>query len=78
MIVAVCNFDNIYHESFNIGVPKGNYVELINSDDLQYGGWGCSNPGTISSNEAWADGRPDSITVRLAPMSVAIFKYTGM
>lgn len=76
MILVVCNFDNIYHEEFTVGVPKGKYKELINSDDLKYGGWGCTNPRMITTKKVKADGRPDSITIRLAPMSVAIFKYT--
>ncbi len=76
MILVVCNFDNIYHEEFTIGVPKGKYKELINSDDLKYGGWGCTNSRMLTTKKVKADGRPDSITIKLAPMSVAIFKYT--
>lgn len=76
MMLVVCNFDTVYHEEFVIGVPKGKYKEVLNSDDVKYGGTGNTNPRMITTKKIKADGRPDSITIKLAPMSVAIFKYT--
>lgn len=76
MLLVVCNFDTILHEEFIIGVPKGKYKEVLNSDDVKFGGNGFVNPRVKVTKKVKADGRPDSITIKLAPLSVAIFKFT--
>ena len=75
-ILVVCNFDTIHHEEFTIGVAKGKYKEILNSDDVKFGGNGLTNPRVKVTKKVKWDGRPDSITIQLAPLSVAIFKYT--
>ncbi len=77
-VLVVCNFDTIHHEAFTIGVAKGKYKEILNSDDVKFGGNGLTNPRMITTKKVKADGRPDSITIQLAPLSVAIFKYTAV
>lgn len=78
MVLVVCNFDTIQHEEFTIGVPKGKYKEILNSDDIKFGGSGFVNSRVKATKKVRADGRPDSVTIRLAPLSVAIFKYTAV
>ena len=77
-ILVVCNFDTIHHQEFTIGVAKGKYKEILNSDDVKFGGNGLTNPRMVTTKKVKWDGRPDSITIQLAPLSVAIFKYTAV
>ncbi|MBQ6815049.1 MAG: 1,4-alpha-glucan branching protein GlgB [Lachnospiraceae bacterium] len=76
MILVVCNFDTIQHEEFVIGVPQGKYKEILNSDDIKFGGSGFVNSRTKVTKKVKADGRPDSLTIKLAPLSVAMFKFS--
>ncbi|MBQ2745297.1 MAG: 1,4-alpha-glucan branching protein GlgB [Lachnospiraceae bacterium] len=76
MVLVVCNFDTIYHEEFVVGVPQGKYKEILNSDDVKFGGSGFTNSRVKVTKKVKADGRPDSLTIKLAPLSVAVFKYT--
>ena len=49
MLLVVCNFNPVLRESYSMGVPNpGTYKELINSDDVKYGGAGVKN-GSVKS-----------------------------
>ena len=49
MLLVVCNFNPVLRESYSMGVPNpGTYKELINSDDVKYGGTGVKN-GSVKS-----------------------------
>lgn len=75
-LVVVANFANVRRE-FTIGVPfAGKYKELLNTDDVVFGGEGMINGDIICSLEEEYDGKPDSIHVISAPLSVSIFGYT--
>ncbi len=78
MFLVVCNFDTISYDEYNVGVPKaGKYKEILNSDDEAYGGKGFVNSRVKTSKKSECDGRENSIVIKLAPLSVAIFKYTA-
>lgn len=78
MFLVVCNFDTISYDEYNVGVPKaGKYKEILNSDDEAYGGKGFVNSRVKTSKKLECDGRENSIVIKLAPLSVAIFKYTA-
>ena len=75
-LVAVANFANVGKE-FTIGVPyEGKYREILNTDDKEFGGEGMVNAGIICSEEGEYDGKPASIQVVSAPLSISIFAYT--
>lgn len=75
-LVAVANFANVCRE-FTIGVPyEGKYREILNTDDKAYGGEGCVNADAICSEEGEYDGKPASICMVSAPLSVSVFAYT--
>ena len=43
-LLCVCNFDNMDHEKFRLGVPfAGKYKEIFNSDAKEFGGEGRTN-----------------------------------
>ena len=50
---------------------------MLNTDSTEFGGDGFVNARVKASKKEEADGRKNSITIKLAPLSVAIFKYTA-
>lgn len=75
-LVVVANFANVERE-FTIGVPyEGKYQELLNTDAVEFGGTGIINEKAIGSEEQEYDGKPYSVKVISAPLSVGIFGYT--
>ena len=78
LVVCVVNFLSIPRKEYKIGVPKaGKYTEVFNSDSEKYGGFGFVNPakGIISKKDE-CDMRDDSIRVKVAPMSVTLFRHS--
>lgn len=76
-LVFVCNFAASSHEEFRFGVPfAGTYKEILNSEAVEFGGTGQVNAQIKVSALIEKDNRKNSITVRLAPMSVCVFAGT--
>ncbi|MGN0377502.1 MAG: 1,4-alpha-glucan branching protein GlgB [Suilimivivens sp.] len=74
-LLVVANFAGVEQE-FTVGVPyEGKYKELLNTDNKIYGG--KSSRGTRAKNaaEEEADGRPYSIQIKMAPLSLVIYSY---
>lgn len=60
-----------------MGVPfEGKYTEVLNSDDIAFGGKGRINSYVLEAEEIASDGRENSILMHQAPLSVSIFAYT--
>jgi 1,4-alpha-glucan branching enzyme len=77
-LLTVCNFANISRDKYKIGVPfPGKYKEIFNSDDVKYGGTGYVNPRVKVSKADECDTRPDSLRIKVAPLSVSVFRYDG-
>ena len=76
-LLFVCNFAPVVHEKFQVGVPfAGKYKEILNSDSVEFGGSGVTNPRVkTSKKEEWNE-RPNSIVINVAPMSVSVFTCT--
>jgi 1,4-alpha-glucan branching enzyme len=71
-IVAVCNFTPIPRHNYRIGVPDScQYRELINSDQVIYGGSGMHSGIGHSESIPW-HGRPYSVELTLPPLSCLI------
>ena len=76
ILLVVANMAGI-ERNFDIGViADGRYSEIFNSDDVSYGGSGILNEGKIEARRKEVDGRDYSVSVRIAPVSLAIFSYT--
>ena len=75
-LIAVCNFTPVVRHEYRIGVPlAGEYVEVFNSDDPNFGGSGQDNPGTIlSQNIPWHD-FSQSISITIPPLAAVFFEY---
>ena len=75
-LVIVGNFVPEAHETFKFGVPfAGVYEEILNSDAKEFGGSDMTNPQPILSRMEEKDGRENSIEIRLAPMSICVFRW---
>ena len=78
-LLFVCNFDNVEHESFRVGVPfYGKYKEILSSQDVRFGGDGAANPRAKTAKAIEWDGRDYSIDIHIPAMSVSVFSCTPM
>jgi 1,4-alpha-glucan branching enzyme len=72
-LISVTNFSPVPHESYRLPLPKsGTWHEILNTDDLKYGGSGVIN-GSISSSGAPERGFADSAIVRIPPLGTVWF-----
>lgn len=74
-LIVVCNFTPVVYYDYKIGVPKpGKYIEIFNSDSLDFGGSGqINNHYHFSFPKKW-HGYPQHIKIKIPPLAVAIFK----
>jgi 1,4-alpha-glucan branching enzyme len=73
-VICITNLTPVVRHAFRIGVPEaGRYGELLNSDDLRYGGSGIRNPAVVADAPG-VHGRRVSITLRLPPLATIILK----
>ena len=74
-LIFICNFTPAPHLDYRVGVPiAGEYVEVLNSDQVQYGGSGIINPGKLAAEEHLCDGRQFSVPIQLPPLGVVVLK----
>lgn len=73
-IIVVCNFTPIVREAYAIGTNGGDWEEVFNSDDKKYWGSGVHNEGVLSSAKEPKHGRSHSLTLRMPPLSICMFK----
>ena len=73
-IIVVCNFTPVIRESYEIGSPGGDWEEVFNSDSKEYWGSGVHNEGVIKSTEEPKHGRDHTLSIKLPPLSVVMFK----
>jgi 1,4-alpha-glucan branching enzyme len=78
IVIVVCNFTPIVRYGYRLGVPNGgDYLELLNTDGLEYGGTGASNGGRLLTADVPAHGRPHSLALTLPPLSTLVLAPTG-
>lgn len=77
LLLVVANFAGARQE-FRVGVPyEGKYTEILNSDDVRYGGDGEKNAEICHTISTEWDGRPYAIDMVSAPLSISIFSYAA-
>ena len=77
-LLVVCNLTPVPRHGYALGVPQaGHWRELLNTDATDYGGSGVGNYGGVSTTEASAHGRPQSLRLSLPPLSTLIFRHEG-
>ncbi|MCD7905215.1 MAG: 1,4-alpha-glucan branching protein GlgB [Clostridiales bacterium] len=74
-ILVVCNFTPSTYFDYKTAVPfAGKWQEIFNSDKAEYGGSGVTNPEAIDSQPDNILGKENSISFKLAPLAIHMFK----
>ncbi len=74
-LLVAANFSGVEKE-LTTGVPfEGKYKEILNTDDVKYGGSGVVNSRAKSADDTEWDDRKLSVTVKLAPLSMSILQF---
>lgn len=72
-VVVVCNFTPEVRYGYRVGVPlAGVYREIINTDNLIYGGSGVGN-GVVSSEAVGWHGQGESVVLTLPPLGTVMW-----
>jgi len=75
LLVVVLNFKPVVYHDYKVGVPVDTeYVEIINSDEMQFGGSGQTNPKNIKAVEEEFHGRPYHISMTIPPYGAVILR----
>ncbi|TCT15366.1 1,4-alpha-glucan branching enzyme [Natranaerovirga pectinivora] len=76
--IAIYNFTPVVRENYRIGVPYiGEYIEVLNSDNSQYGGSNQTNNLIISSEAIPWHGKENSIEIKLPPLGSVFIKMVN-
>ena len=75
-LLCVYNFSNSALDDYRIGVPTGGaWREVLNSDDLRYGGSGVVNPSDLLTDSAMPlQGHAQSLALRIPPLGATFLK----
>ncbi len=75
-ILVCCNFTPNELCGFTVGLPcEGTLKELLNSDDVVYGGSGVENQHAVWTHHVPFGGQPHSAQVLLPPLSAVFFRF---
>ncbi len=73
-VMVVCNFTPVLRENYQVGVPAaGWYQEILNSDDVKYGGSGVHNK-KMRSKKGEMHGMENTLTLTIPPLSTVYFE----
>jgi len=76
ILYVVANFSNTEYEDLKLIAPfAGKYTELLSTDNKKYCGKGMCNEKAIATEETPYDESINTLTVKAAPMSVAVYAY---
>ncbi len=75
-LIFIANFTPVVRENYRVGVPvMGIYTEILNSDNLKYGGSDVLNNGDLETYPIPMHGRQHSLVLTLPPLAVIVLKY---
>ncbi len=75
-LLVVCNFSNQSYNGYKFGLPyEGKYKEIFLSEEKQFGGDKTIAARVKETKEEDYDGRKNSLTVRIHPLSISIYQY---
>ncbi|HEV2609932.1 MAG TPA: 1,4-alpha-glucan branching protein GlgB [Noviherbaspirillum sp.] len=76
-MLVIANFTPVPHHAYRIGVPRsGSYREIINTDNVVYGGSGFGN-GMLAAEDIASHGRRYSLTVAVPPLATVMLRLDG-
>ena len=74
-VVIVFNFTPVPQTDYRLGVPEaGNYLELLNTDSVFYGGSNLGNGGALPAHEGEWMGRPANLEVTIPPLGAVLLR----
>ncbi|MBP6203110.1 MAG: 1,4-alpha-glucan branching protein GlgB [Azonexus sp.] len=74
-VVVVFNFTPVPQTDYRLGVPEaGNYLELLNTDSVFYGGSNLGNGGALPAHEGEWMGRPANLEVTIPPLGAVVLR----
>ena len=77
-LVLAVNFSPVALEGYRFGVPpKARYEEVFNTDDVQWGGSGVTNPEPIETELIPSHQQAQSIALRIPPLGAVILQGKG-
>ena len=69
-LVSITNFSPVVRDSYRIGLPHaGTWVEVLNTDAVEFGGSGVGNFGSVDAGATPSHGMPAMATLTLPPLS---------
>ena len=75
-LLFVCNFTPVERDNYSIPVPcYTTYKEILNSDDVQFGGKGRLNSKAVKALDKKNARTPYSIEITVPPLSTVVFEY---
>jgi 1,4-alpha-glucan branching enzyme len=70
-LVCVANFSPVVRSNYRVGLPeKGKWEQVLNTDAIEFGGSGVSNPEILMADEIVWQGQPCSVELTLPPLGV--------
>ena len=74
-LLVILNFTPVVREDFRLGVPyPGSYEEVINSDDVRFGGSGVVNVGVLKTENVAIHGLDQSVCLRVPPLGMTVIR----
>jgi 1,4-alpha-glucan branching enzyme len=74
-LVIICNFTPIVYYDYKIGVPyPGAYDEVLNTDDIGFGGSGQVMGQTLYAEEGRWHNQDYHLTIKVPPMAGVVLK----
>jgi 1,4-alpha-glucan branching enzyme len=71
-LIVILNFTPVTYYDFEVKVPKeGEYVEVLNSDSLEFGGSGQTIEGSLFTSN---DGDSFKIKTKVPPLAVTVLR----
>jgi 1,4-alpha-glucan branching enzyme len=75
LLIVICNFTPEVRYHYRVGVPyRGQWKEILNSDDSKYGGSGVLNHGLLATSPVKYHSRDYSISLTLPPLALTVLK----
>lgn len=75
-LLFICNFTPAAYEEYQVGVPcKGTYIEILNSNSVEFGGTEMDCNRSFKAKAGEFEGRPYCLEMPLSPLSIVILTY---
>ena len=68
-VVVMINFSGSDYKNYKLGLPKGTYKVIFNSDSVRFGGTGATRKHVFHTNKTFSHGKENSITFDLPKLT---------